>query len=192
MNSSYENSSYKNACNFGEILSAITWTINPKRIVEFGILEGYSLNAFINSSGTECQIEAFDIFEEFQGNGAKESIKEKYKENTNVKIARGDYYLMPSAFENKSIDILHIDIANDGNVYKYAIENYLPKVTQDGVMILEGGSLERDQVHWMKKYNKAPIKSYLEEIKKDKDIRVHTIESFPSLTLIKKVIAKKI
>ena len=35
------NSSYNNKVTFGDILNAIVFTLNPKKIVEIGILEGY-------------------------------------------------------------------------------------------------------------------------------------------------------
>ena len=85
-------------------------------------------------------------------------------------------------YEDDSIDILHIDIANNGNVFEFAIKNYLPKVR--GVMILEGGSTERDSVEWMIKYNKPRIKPILQ--KYSDSVRITVLEDYPSITLISK------
>ena len=44
------NSSYNNKVDFGAIISTITFMNNPQKIVECGILEGYSLTKFIENS----------------------------------------------------------------------------------------------------------------------------------------------
>ena len=76
---------------------------------------------------------------------------------------------------------MHIDISNDGEVYDFAVKNYLPLVNK--VLLLEGGSVERDNVDWMISYNKKPINSYIKSI--DKYFEIEIINKFPSLTIIK-------
>jgi hypothetical protein len=56
-------------------------------------------------------------------------------------------------------------------------------MSEHGVMILEGGSEARDNVDWMDKYNKKKIKPYLDSI--SGDYIIHTINKFPSITIIK-------
>ena len=41
------NSSYNNKLDFGDIISTVTFMKKPQKIVECGILEGYSLSKFI-------------------------------------------------------------------------------------------------------------------------------------------------
>lgn len=177
-------SSYKHlSMHYGDILCLLAWIIKPKRIVEFGILEGFSLRHLIEGSDPSCEILAFDIFEQFNGNAAKRSIQEKFPE-PNVKIQEGDFYHQHENFTDESIDILHIDIANDGATYKFAIEKYMPKVSKGGFMILEGGSAERDSVGWMLKYNKEPIQSFLTSL----SYRYKVLEPFPSMTIIQRLI----
>ena len=65
------NSSYNNKVTFGDILNSIIFTLNPKKIVEIGILEGFSLQRFAESSNSNTVIQAYDIFEQFNGNHAK-------------------------------------------------------------------------------------------------------------------------
>jgi hypothetical protein len=134
--------------------------------------------------GTSEPPEGYDIFENFNGNGAKRDILQKFTHFPNVKIQEGDFYKKHIEFEENSIDILHIDIANDGAVYDYAFQHYFPKLTQEGMMILEGGSEERDNVEWMIKYKKQPIVETLEKYRLMYDI--FTIEHYPSLTFIRK------
>lgn len=174
------NSSYKNTINYSDIFKTICFLKNPKNIVEIGILDGFSLKAFADSSPNAI-INAYDIFEDFNGNGSKRDIINNFTCYPNVSIHYGDYYKLQ--FENKSIDILHIDIANNGDTYKYMFENYISKMKSGGIIILEGGSIERDNIEWMKKYNKQPIFPIIEKYKTKYEINI--IETFPSLTIIK-------
>jgi hypothetical protein len=65
------------------------------------------------------------------------------------------------------------------------IPQWIDKVRQ--LIVIEGGSSERDKVEWMIKYKKMPIKSWLKDFKsKHPDIEYLTVESFPSLTIIRK------
>ena len=152
------NSSYNNKVDFGDIISTITFMNNPQKIVECGILEGYSLSKFIESSSSNTSIDAYDIFDKFNGNHAiKDKITEQFSPYKNVTIDYGDFYNVLKTYPDKSIDILHIDIANNGDVYEFVFENYVNKVKDDGIILMEGGSEERDNVDWMIKYNKPKI-----------------------------------
>lgn len=174
-------SSYKKN-NYNKVFQSICFSLNPKMIVEFGILEGYSLDSFVKYA-QESQIEANDLFDEFPYNAANyESIKNKYLRNSNVKIYKRDFYKSVNFYEDDSIDILHIDIANNGYTFDFAINNYLPKVR--GIMIMEGGSEERDDIDWMIKYDKPKIRPVLQ--KYSSSVKMEVLGDFPSITLIKK------
>lgn len=179
------NSSYKDY-NFKNIFTCLTFALRPKKVVEFGILEGYSLQAIIDGLiNTSCQIEAYDLFDEFPYNAAVfEEVTKKFSHVSNVKIEKLDYYNGPTKFIDNSIDILHIDIANDGNVYEFAINNYMKKITENGIIILEGGSEDRDNYDWMIKYNRRKIQPFLKSIHSQYDVII--LEDFPSMTIIKK------
>lgn len=179
------NSSYNSKINFGDIISSITFLKNPKKIVECGILEGYSLDKFILNSDTDTQIDAYDIFDKFHGNHAiKDKIIKQFSPHKNVNIEYGDFYNVFKLHENKSIDILHIDIANNGDVYEFMFQNYVDKLKDDSIILMEGGSEERDNIEWMIKYNKSKIKPVLEKYSENYDIK--TIGKIPSITIIKK------
>lgn len=174
-------SSYKKN-NYDKIFQSICFSLNPKKIVEFGILEGYSLDSFIKY-GKNSSIESNDLFDDFPYNAANyEFITSKYKDCSNVNIFKRDFYKSVNVYDDNSIDILHIDIANNGDTFEFAIQNYLPKVR--GVMIMEGGSEERDNIDWMIKYNKSKIQPILKKYENDAIISV--IQDFPSITLIRK------
>ena len=179
------NSSYKNKdIDYGELLTAITLSQRPKSIIEIGILDGYSLQEFINSTNAnKTQIRAYDIFDEFNGNHAKEmELKERFKNNLNVAINYGDFYELYKTI-NDPVDIIHIDIANNGDTYEFAIQHYLPKLSQSGIMLLEGGSKERDEIEWMNKYNKPKIAPLLQKYSNG-DYMIKTFGTHPSLTMI--------
>ena len=110
-------------------------------------------------------------------------MKELFKEYKNVEISYGDFFKLHDIIIDNSIDMIHIDIANNGYIYEYAIKNYIPKLTSGGIMILEGGSNERDEVEWMIKYNKPKINPVLQKYSNLYNIK--TIGSFPSITIIK-------
>ena len=177
-------SSYKNTIDYKDIFSTLCFLNNPNKIIEIGILDGYSLKSMADNVSINTQIEAYDIFEEFNGNRANKdklnSIFETYK---NVNIQYGNFYNLVDTIDNNSIDILHIDIANNGDTYEFAINNYMNKLTENGIMILEGGSEERDNVEWMKRYNKPKIYPILSKYKNQ--FKTITIGNIPSITIIK-------
>ncbi len=178
------NSSYKSSLDYSDIFKTICFLKNPKRIMEFGILDGFSLQALIDSTNrSTTTIEAFDIFEEFNGNSSKREIITHFKDYSNVTIKYGNFYNMYKDIADKSIDLLHVDIANDGNVYQFVFEQYISKMTPNSIILLEGGSRERDNIPWMKTYNKQSMQEILEKYKTQYEI--YTMEKFPSLTIIK-------
>ena len=103
----------------------------------------------------------------------------------NVTVGELDFYKGFENYEDGTIDILHIDIANNGDVYQFGVENYLNKLSVCGIMILEGGSSARDNVSWMTKYGKRPIRDFLDKLKSENsEVRVDVVDVFPSMTLI--------
>ena len=177
------NSSYFNSLNYKDVFKTVLYFNKPKSVLEIGILDGFSLEIFANYS-KDTKIQAYDIFEDFNGNHAdKGKLLTNFKDYTNVSIDYGDFYKLSNTI-NSTFDIIHIDIANDGDVYEYTIDHYLSKLNENGILLLEGGSTERDQVEWMKKYNKPPIYPVLCKYKNKYNIL--TIGTVPSITLIQK------
>ena len=85
----------------------------------------------------------------------------------------------------KSIDILHIDLGNQGGILEKTIPLWIDKTRQ--LIIIEGGSIERDKRSWMIDLGVEPISDWLKNFKRLRpDIEYFTIEPFPSLTIIKK------
>ena len=175
MKSSYTNTDI----DYGDIISSIAFSHSPKIIVEIGILDGFSLEKFANSTSKNTKIFAYDIFDEFNGNSANlEELKHKFRDDPRITIEYGDFYKLNNIIPG-NVDIIHVDIANDGDIYEFAVKKYLNLLSKNGILLLEGGSPERDEVEWMKKYNKTPINPVL---KKFNSINIGNV---PSLTLIK-------
>ena len=65
------------------------------------------------------------------------------------------------------------------------IKHYFKKLKKNGIAILEGGSKERDEVQWMKKYNKIKISDTLMKIKA-KNYNFINIGKMPSITIFLK------
>ena len=70
-------------------------------------------------------------------------------------------------------------------MFEYAIQNYLPKLSENGILLLEGGSIERDNVEWMNKYNKPLINPVIQKYIND-NFNIQVIGAFPSVTIIRK------
>ena len=176
-------SSYLNNINYGDIFKTILFMINPTSIVEIGILDGFSLKTMADNTSNNCVIKAYDIFDEFNGNSAdKEALQKDFLKNDNVTIEYGDFYKLCHDIQDNSIDLLHIDIANNGDVFEYVIKNYIKKIKRNGIIILEGGSNERDNVEWMNIYNKPKIQPIIEKYSSSVNIKV--IGKIPSLSII--------
>lgn len=173
-----DRSSYK-LNNFDKIFKNICIKYTPSSVLEIGLLDGYSLNSFVKNTDKLTSIVGIDLFENYEYKNSNYSfITNKFKDCNNVKILKDSFY----EYYKKAIkfDIIHIDISNDGDIYKFALQNYFPLVNK--ALIMEGGSRERDNVEWMIKFDKKPINPYLMSIQKKYKIEI--IEKFPSLTII--------
>ena len=186
-------SSYKNSINYKDIFSTLCFVIKPKKIVEIGLLDGYSLKTIADNVSSNCHIKAYDIFEEFNGNSAnKEILIKKFQDYSNISIEYGDFYNLHHTLDDSSIDILHIDIANNGDVYEFVFNHYISKIKTNGIIIMEGGSKQRDNIEWMNKYDKPKIKPVIDRFNNNinsnsnnNKLNIITIGDIPSITLIK-------
>lgn len=167
--------------NYGEVFEAIGFIHRPKLTVEVGVLEGYSAAHLQKYSD---RLILCDLFEDCPFKHAhREDIEAKFP---NAEILKMDFY--EGADESVSmppIDLLHIDIANTGDTYRRYLTHYHHYVRSGGIVILEGGSEERDNHWWMKAFNKPKIQPALEEFR-EAGIQFHVIEAFPSLTIVRK------
>lgn len=177
--------------NYGELFYSLMRVYQPEKVVELGTLTGYSAYHLArglkaNEKGT---LDCYDLWEEYDNQNtfysfpqstAEENLKE-FKDiihlNLRDVIDVGDQY--------ESIDILHVDVENNGEILERIIPHWIDKTRQ--IIIIEGGSVERDQEEWMLNLKKPPIVKWLEEFSsKRKDIEYFTIDPHPSVTIIRK------
>jgi hypothetical protein len=104
--------------------------------------------------------------------------------NRYVNLHYGDAFKVCNYFADRKVDFLHMDISNDGDILKKTIECWGPKISTGGIIAFEGGSVERDNVEWMKKYHRKPIAPEVINISFDNfQFDVQVFSKFPSMTL---------
>lgn len=155
----------------------------PKKIVEIGILHGYSTIAMamaLDELG-EGHIFAYDLFEDYPyKHGSIEGVMKNLKRYgvekyvTLTKKNFDQWIAQPEPF-----DLLHVDISNNGDIIEKLYAAVKKDIERGAIVIFEGGSEERDQVEWMSKYNKRAMRGIA--------VPYELINpSFPSLSMIKK------
>lgn len=179
-------SSYKEN-NFGELFCSLIRIYKPKTVVELGTKAGYSAYHIArglkaNGKGT---LDCYDLWEKYPFKSVTKSVAEKnLKEFKDiVSLTLRDAIAVDKLY--KTIDILHVDLSNEGGILDKTVPNWVGKVRQ--IIIIEGGSDERDKLAWMIKNKKQPIKKWLKDFsRKRDDIEYVTIEPFPSVTIFRK------
>lgn len=142
--------------NIGKTIYNVIKKIKPKKVIEFGALYGYSaicIGQALRDNGFGSLI-TYDIFEEYKYNNSDRDILlhnlDFYNLKDIVNVKYGNFYtFLKGGFD---FDIAHIDVSNTGEILKSVCEVYSNKI-----ILFEGGSKERDNCTWMKKFNKKPI-----------------------------------
>lgn len=154
----------------------------PKKIVEWGVLYGYSTVAMamaLDELG-EGHITAYDLFESYP---YKHSTMEQTQENIDrqgvskyVTLVRGDFEEWLK--DPEPFDLLHVDISNKGDTIAQLYEAVKDRVAAGATVIFEGGAPgERDEIPWMVKYDFPKIT--------DSGVPYRVLDArFPSLSII--------
>jgi hypothetical protein len=178
-------SSYKDH-GYGDFFYALTRVLQPRRCVELGVLQGFSLlnvAAGLRDNGGG-RIEGFDLFEEYPYRhetyanvvaridaaqlGPYASVHQRDARNVNEQV--------------DAVDYLHVDLSNDGETFRWVFDRWAHKVRQ--AIVLEGGSAARDQVGWMLTYARAPIAPAVAGIRAERpEWLITVLEPFPSMTV---------
>jgi predicted O-methyltransferase YrrM len=170
--------------------------------VELGVLDGYStlhiakgIKWLHKVRGYQGKLDAYDLFEDYEfKHGSKEEVKNVLRENgveDYVNLQKGNAYEVYKNYPNmvmdevRGVEFLHIDISNTGDIIRDLMELWHPKIGSRGLVMIEGGSDERDNVEWMMTYNKSSIK---DEIEANYIINRYylygTYFKFPSMTVL--------
>jgi predicted O-methyltransferase YrrM len=180
MRSSYKENS------FDVIFTSIVRCHDPRLVVECGILDGYSLIALAAGGGPGCRVMGYDLFEDYKFTQASKNEIEfqawKQGVSDKISLAKEDAFLAAKYHRDNTIDILHIDISNDGDNLAKMFDVWTPKIKKEGLILFEGGSQERDEVEWMTKYKKTPINKFKQTLN-ERGFEYVTFLPFPSLTI---------
>lgn len=192
MDSSYSENS------FGKVFYGIVLEKVPSLVLEFGVLHGYSTIHIATALkynhiilGKLSNFIAYDLWNDYSYKHGNISNVLKLINNLDlekyVKLRRGNFFISYKEVKESSVDLIHVDISNDGNTLKFLMKNWDSKIKKNGIILFEGGSEERDKIDWMIKYNKKPIKEVLKEDPIIKDnYNVIVLSDFPSLTILTK------
>ena len=142
--------------NLGKTLYETVIKYKPQKIIDFGILYGYStvcLAQGVRDNGFG-KIIAYDLFEDYQYKNAVQDIVlhnlKFYDLDQYVTLIKKDFTEWLKSSEE--FDLLHLDISNTGDTIN-TVKSFYP----NSLILFEGGSQERDEIDWMVKYNKPPI-----------------------------------
>lgn len=167
----------------GLVLQGLVMNYQPKKIVEFGVLEGYSTIAMGNALRAlgHGHIIACDLWHHYDYNHVMMDVAQSNIDraglNDYVTLWQGDYHTWlqnPCKF-----DMLHVDISNDGAVIEKTLTTLAPHIEEGAIVVFEGGSKERDQVEWMKGRN------LINPLQKKFGFEILD-ERFPSISLARK------
>lgn len=173
--------------NYGDFFYSLIRVYQPQTVVELGTKAGYSayhMARALRANGGG-RLYCYDLWEEYSSRSVPKSVAEKKLKEFDdiVKFTLRDAIGVDE--NHKTVDILHVDLSNEGGILEEIVPAWMDKTRQ--LIIIEGGSAERDKVEWMIKYKKSSIKKWLEDFSRRRgDIEYLTIEPFPSVTIIRK------
>ena len=184
--------------NYGSIFEKTVEIFLPHKCVELGVLDGYSLLHIARGaqlakihSKHPVIVNAYDIWDDYQyKHGSMFEVQEMLENNgvsEPVTLHRKDAFEVYKDYEDHSVCFLHVDLSNTGNVLQKIVEQWDDKLSFGGLLLFEGGSEERDNIDWMKKYQKKPIRpEIVSNVTLNKKYIYGTYDAFPSLSIFRK------
>lgn len=195
-------SSYKEN-NFSHVFTSTVIMKKAGFIVEFGVLHGYSTIAlgfgakFVEETyNIESFVKAYDLFDDYPFNhGSMEEVQKTIDQHNLtgfIDLEQANVKDIVNDIKDNCIDVLHVDISNTGETLEWVIDKMTTKLTDDGIILFEGGSEERDKIDWMARFGKTPIRDVLTKNKRIKnEYGYFVFPEFPSLTVLCKKGKKK-
>jgi len=149
--------------NIGKTIYDYVIENKPKVIVEFGVLFGFStvcMSQALRDLNNGGKIYAFDLWEKSKYNHGQtiELVNDILKEYELQDFVKLDYGGSADSLSDiKDVDLIHIDINNDGDRLMNFITDIKNKHKVDCDILFEGGIIERDNCWWMNEFKKTPI-----------------------------------
>jgi predicted O-methyltransferase YrrM len=192
-------SSYKEA-GYGNLFYSLVQIYKPRLIVELGAYHGYSglhiAAALRDHEPAESRLCLVDLWDEYPYRHCSQAqTEETFRRNgllpppnCKIEFINADAGKIAGTFDDRSIDLLHVDISNDGEKMSTLMPIWEKKLNlgPNALVVMEGGSAARDRVEWMTKYNKLPLRPWLESPWVAERFSSFTFEPFPSLTLLRR------
>jgi hypothetical protein len=151
--------------NYGELFYSLIRIYKPEKVVELGTRAGYS--AYHIARGLEANgqgtLDCYDLWgKNYGSDSVTRSLAEKNIEKfkTRIKLHQQDALDVSKSY--KEVDILHVDLDNDGDILEQIIPNWIDKTRQ--MIIIEGGSVERDKLAGETMAHKVPLKKWMADI----------------------------
>ena len=181
--------------NYGMVfmLTVLAW--RPHNCVELGSLHGYStlhiaagLRIVHGMFQHQGHLFVHDLWEDYPFNhGSMEDVQKRLNDaylEEYVTLNKSEAFEVHKQWGHRSVHLLHVDLSNNGGTVRHVMDNWHMLLDMHGVIMFEGGSLERDEVEWMKKFDKKPMHPEIINNKTLNDNYIYgTYEPFPSMTV---------
>lgn len=153
------NSSYRYK-EMGRFLYDAVIESNAKKIVDIGLLNGYSTVCLaLAAKQTGGTIYAYDLFDDYEYISSNYDTVMSNLERHNVldnvvvkKMSFDDWMAGDDVF-----NVLHVDISNTGDTIVKLSQKFSERIGSDCRIFFEGGSIERDYADWMVKHEMKKI-----------------------------------
>ena len=184
--------------NFGVVFKTLVMQKMPITCVELGVLYGYSslhiglaLKYNYKEHAVKGHLYSYDLWEDYSYNhGNKDDVQDLFKRkgiDDYVSLYHVDAMKVHELYEEKQVDLLHVDISNTGDTFNFIMKHWHSLMSMGGIILFEGGSKERDYIEWMINYKFPSIKKAIESNKIVKSFyQYETYTKFPSLTVFTK------
>lgn len=184
---------------YGDFFYAITQLYKPQSIVELGTFMGYSAlhmaAAFRDCPGSKTQMFLVDLWDNYPYRHCSlETTRDNFTknkllilENCEIDFLNQNAYEVADTFDNASVDLLHVDISNDGESLGKIMSLWHDKIREGGILLMEGGSPERDKIPWMIEYKKTPIADFLNSNWFKTHYEFVILCPYPSLTFARRI-----
>lgn len=191
-------SSYKEH-NLGVTLYEYVLKEKPTKIVEFGVLDGYSTIAFalaLKELG-RGKVYAYDIWEDYEfKHGNLHEVQNRIHSlelGEYVELRHADVYEWTQS-PTVEFDMIHIDVSNNGPRLEKIIGNlkaHFAETRNHRPILFEGGTHERDYRGWLTDENKVDDEKWITLRKSEFRYRVLD-ERFPGISIIEPFASKRI
>ena len=173
---------------YDQLFYGIVLGLRPEICVELGTLSGYSAYCMATALkdlgyGT---LDCYDLWESYPYNHVPMSEARRNLKGLPVNLHKEDCGLVYAHYLTGTVDLLFVDISNDGYVYEKILSDWYEKLSDKAIVIMEGGANSRDKVGWMKDYKKIPIRKALSSRFITQHYDYVVWDYFPGITILRK------